>query len=86
MYYVYVIQSKNTREIYIGYTIDLKRRLKQHNDNLSFSTKNRGPWLLIYYEAYRSRKDAKLREDRLKHYGRALAQLKRRFINSFLEV
>ena len=85
MFYVYIIQSENTKQIYIGYTNNLKRRLNQHNSNISFSTKNRGPWILIYSEVYRSRKDAKTREHRLKYYGKALSQLKRRISNSFLE-
>lgn len=85
MHIVYIIQSKTTKGIYIGYTTDLKKRLKQHNLNKSFSTKNRGPWILIYAEIYKSRRDAKTRENRLKYYGRALSQLKRRINNSLLE-
>jgi len=85
MYYVYVIQNLESKAIYIGYTNNLKRRLFEHNNNKSFSTKNRGAWKLIYYEAYNSRFDAKQREDRLKYYGRALAQLKRRISKSLLK-
>lgn len=84
MYIVYIIQSKTTKEIYIGYTVNLKRRLLKHNKNESFSTKNKGPWILVYCEAYRSIDDAKQREKRLKYYGRALAQLKRRISKSLL--
>lgn len=84
MYYVYIIQSTVTETIYIGYTGNLKKRIMQHNTNKSFSTKNKGPWALIYYEAYRSKDDAKEREHRLKYYGRALAQLKRRLDKSLL--
>lgn len=38
--------------LYIGYSSDLKKRLKQHRAGLSFATSYRGPWKLIYYEAY----------------------------------
>lgn len=84
MYFVYLIQSEKTKEIYIGYTNNLKRRLSEHNSNKSFSTKNYGPWVLIYSEIYKSEEDAKTREKRLKYYGRALGQLKRRLANSLL--
>jgi putative endonuclease len=76
--FVYLIKSKTSKAIYIGFTNNLKRRLEEHNGDKSFSTKNKGPWELVYCEAYKSYEDAKERESRLKYYGRALAQLKRR--------
>jgi putative endonuclease len=85
LYFVYIIQSKKTKAIYIGFTSDLKARLSQHNLNKSYSTKNKGPWILIYAEMYRSRKDAKERETRIKYFGNAYSQLKRRIKRSFLE-
>ena len=84
MYAVYIIQNEQSKSIYIGYTNNLKRRLFEHNNNKSFSTKNKGKWILIYCEVYKSREDAKQREDKLKYYGRALGQLKRRISKSLL--
>ena len=84
MFAVYIIQSLTTKAIYIGFTSNLKRRLFEHNHNKSFSTKNKGPWVLIYCEIYKSKEDAKQREERLKYYGKALGQLKRRIANSLL--
>jgi putative endonuclease len=85
MYYVYIIKSCRTNEIYIGFTNDLKRRIDEHNKQQALSTKSKTPWHLIYYEAYTSEKDAILRENGLKHYGRALAMLKNRIKNSLIE-
>lgn len=82
MQFVYLIHSKTSKAIYIGFTNNLKRRLEKHNNNKSFSTKDKGPWELIYCEVYKSYQDAKERESRLKYYGRALAQLKRRIKRS----
>jgi len=31
MYYIYVIQHTKTKQIYVGITNDLKRRLREHN-------------------------------------------------------
>ncbi len=60
MYYVYVIRNRKSRETYIGYSDDLKRRLREHKD--------KNPELL-YYEAYKSEKDARIREKKLKQRG-----------------
>ncbi|MDP1710535.1 MAG: GIY-YIG nuclease family protein [candidate division WWE3 bacterium] len=30
-YYVYVLESLKTKELYIGYSTDLKKRLAEHN-------------------------------------------------------
>jgi putative endonuclease len=47
-YYVYVLQSEKTRRWYTGSTNDLRKRFKEHDDNKVTSTKNRGPFELIY--------------------------------------
>jgi len=65
-YYVYVIESLKNDELYVGYTVDLRKRLAEHNRGLNFSTKPYMPWQLIHYEAYKSEKDAKRREKYLK--------------------
>ncbi len=38
-YYVYVLESSKTSDLYVGYTNDLRKRLKEHNRGLNFSTK-----------------------------------------------
>lgn len=82
MYYLYVLKSKKDRKLYIGFTTQLNKRLKQHNDGLTTSTRYRRPLEIIYYEAYRSKKDAMKREKNLKLYSKAYYALKRRLINS----
>ena len=52
MFYVYALHSTNDNGLYIGYSTDLKRRLSEHKRGALFATKSRGPWKLIYYEAY----------------------------------
>jgi putative endonuclease len=53
-------------KFYTGYTFDLRKRFNEHNSNKVFSTKNRGPFRLIYYEACINEDDAKAREKYLK--------------------
>jgi len=82
MFYVYFIKNE-VGKVYVGYTNDLRRRLKEHNSKQGGKyTKNKGPFELIYYEAYKSREDAEKREDNLKLHMRAYAQLKKRIEKS----
>jgi putative endonuclease len=66
MYYVYVLQSKKDKNIYIGYSTDLKKKFEAHNNGRVKSTKPRAPFILVYYEAYGNKKDATEREYFLK--------------------
>ena len=71
-FYVYVLYNRAKNFIYIGYSEDLKQRIKEHNDGRSKSTKGYTPLELIHYEAYVNMKDAKRREEYLKtNRGRA---------------
>lgn len=61
MFYIYILQSLKDKKLYIGYTNDLKRRMAEHQNGLSQSTKYRIPLELIYYEAYKNKQDAQER-------------------------
>ncbi|MBI2552447.1 GIY-YIG nuclease family protein [Candidatus Uhrbacteria bacterium] len=60
--YVYILRSLKDGKFYIGCTDNLRKRIREHNAKLSFATKTRTPFMLIYYEAYPHRKDAEQRE------------------------
>ena len=66
MFYIYVLKSQNTGNLYIGYTADLRKRIVEHNQGLNSSTKRYAPWTIIYYEACVERSDARRREAYLK--------------------
>ena len=66
---MYVLRSMADDGFYIGYSADLKRRLSEHKKGASTATRYRGPWKLIYYEAYTDRRDAEGREQYLKSGG-----------------
>ena len=66
MFYVYVLQSESDQGFYIGFSADLRRRLREHNVGDAPATAQRGPWRLIYYEAYLEEADALGRERYLK--------------------
>jgi putative endonuclease len=70
-YYVYILKSQKNNSLYIGYTTDLRKRFKQHNNGESLATKPFRPYSLIFYEAFLNRIDAKHREEYLKSgFGR----------------
>ena len=79
MFYNYILKSEQSGRMYTGYTVDLRKRFKDHNEGKSTYTKYRGPYKLIYYEACLDEKDAKARERYLKS-GRG-----KRFIKSRLK-
>ena len=84
MYHVYVIQSLKMKNLYYGFTTDLAKRLESHNRGSNKATSNGVPWKLIYCETYRSEKDARAREIKLKNYGNSRTHLKKRITNSLL--
>lgn len=66
MFYTYILLSLKDKERYVGYTKDLKKRIKEHIKGLVESTRNRRPIELIYYEACLNEDDARKREKYLK--------------------
>jgi putative endonuclease len=66
MFYTYVLRSEKNNKLYTGSTKDLRRRLAEHQSGKSTYTRNRGPFVLIYYEAGLSEGDARAREKYLK--------------------
>jgi len=85
MFYVYVLHSIADGGFCIGPTTDLRRRLSEHKQGTSFATRHRGPWKLIYYEAYTERLDAEGRERYLKGGGgrRLLRTQLRHYLEKF---
>jgi putative endonuclease len=71
MYYVYALYSKVCDRIYIGFTLDINRRINEHNSGKVKSTKHYLPWALFHKEEYLTRFGARSREKRLKtSFGR----------------
>jgi len=77
MYTVYIAESLSTGGHYIGVTSDLVQRLRHHNSGANKSTKNRGPWKMVYTEVFADKKEAWLRERQIKKYkgGEAFKKL-----------
>jgi putative endonuclease len=82
MFHVYVLKSEKDKNIYTGYTSNLKLRLLEHDRGEVDSTRNRRPLKLVYYETFLSKIDAEKREKYLKSGGKAKNDLKLQIGNS----
>jgi len=63
MYIVYVIKSEKDSRLYVGFTENIERRLKEHNSGKTKSTKGYVPWNLVHTEEVTERSLARKREN-----------------------
>ena len=62
-YFVYMLKSLSKVPVtYVGYTIDLKKRIKLHNNGKGAKFTRGRKWKLIYKEKLNSKKEAISRE------------------------
>ncbi|HJT42845.1 MAG TPA: GIY-YIG nuclease family protein [Rhizomicrobium sp.] len=85
--FVYVLAAKTPRGrvlTYVGWTLDLERRLAQHNDTrvgqkrAGAKTTRGQVWTLVYAEKHRTKKGAMRREFVLKNDKKFRAALRNR--------
>ncbi len=79
MWYVYVIKSIEKEFSYVGSTNDLQRRLQEHNNGESQSTKHYRPFKIWMYVAVQTERKARELEKYFKT-GSGAAILKKRFL------
>ncbi len=72
MYFVYILECKDA-SLYVGYTNNLEKRLRAHNQLKSGAhyTKIRRPVVLKYSEAFEDLHLARKRENEIKGFSRA---------------
>lgn len=59
MFYVYIIESLSISKIrYVGYSLDVEKRLNAHNSGESLHTSKNKPWKLILSIGFESRETA----------------------------
>ena len=70
MHYTYILKCKDNT-YYTGYTNDLEKRIKAHNEGKGAKyTKGRGPVELVYCEEYEEKGRAMRREWEIKQLSR----------------
>ena len=62
MFYTYVLKSKKDNTRYVGSTDNKEKRLIEHNKGRVRYTKGRRPWMLIYFEEFSTRSEARKKE------------------------
>jgi len=78
MYWVYVLKNDKNR-LYIGYTGRLAIRFADHNNGRSYWTSRSKNWHIVYYEIFKTRSEAMIREKELKS-GKGRDELRRKSI------
>ena len=68
MFSVYIIYSQILDKYYIGFSSDLEKRLRKHNAISKGFTNLGKPWILMYSEQFKSKKEAMAREKQLKNW------------------
>ena len=80
-YFVYLIASKSKKKTitYVGYTKNLKKRLKLHNEGMGAKFTRGRNWKIMYYEKYVTKKEAISREYYIKKNRKIRDQIKDKF-------
>ena len=67
-HFVYLLLTKTNNKYisYVGYTNNLKDRLKKHNSSKGAKFTRGRSWNLIYFKKYNSKKEALQEESKLK--------------------
>jgi len=66
MFFVYILYSSGFDRYYVGMSNDIEKRLKEHNEGWSKSTRPYRPWRLVFSEGFKTRNEARVREKYLK--------------------
>ncbi len=70
MHYIYIVECSD-KTLYTGYTNDLDKRIKTHNEKKGAKyTRGRTPVVLKYYEEFDNKNDAIKREIQIKKLRR----------------
>ena len=81
-FYVYMLISKGFKPVsYVGYTSNLKKRIKLHNSGKGAKFTRGRKWKLIYKEKFKSKSKAISREYYIKRNKTFRNKLKNEYLN-----
>ena len=79
-FYVYMLISRSNKPVsYVGYTNNLKNRIKLHNLGKGAKFTRGRKWTLIYKEKYNSKKEAISREYYIKNNRSFREKIKKKY-------
>ena len=69
-FFVYILKSEKSGRHYIGSSSDPDKRLKRHNTNGVVSTRNKGPWKIVFTQEFKTNVEARQIENKHKKLKR----------------
>ncbi|MBI2438241.1 MAG: GIY-YIG nuclease family protein [Lentisphaerae bacterium] len=66
VFYVYILNSQKTGRYYVGSTQNIEKRVQEHNEGKTPSTRSGVPWELVRVGRFESRSEAIRQERRIK--------------------
>ena len=84
MFYVYLIVTKNKKKLisYVGYTNNLTKRIKLHNDGKGAKFTKGRKWKLIFFKKYDNKKIAMKEEYKFKKNYYFRNKIKKKYLNA----
>ncbi len=84
IFYVYLIVTKNKNRLisYVGYTNNLKKRVKLHNDSKGAKFTKGRTWKLAYYQTYKTKSVALKQEYKLKKDYNLRSRIKKKYLDN----
>ncbi|SVD84601.1 uncharacterized protein METZ01_LOCUS437455 [marine metagenome] len=81
-HFVYLIVSFNNKRLisYVGYTNNIKKRLKLHNSSKGAKFTRGRKWKIIYKKSYNSKSEAMKKEYLLKHDKKKRLEIKKKYL------
>ena len=81
-YFIYLLISVSKKKVisYVGYTVDIKKRLQLHNTSKGAKFTKGRKWLLIYKKEYKSKSEALKQEYKLKKNYKKRNDIKNEFL------
>ncbi len=82
-FFVYLLSNKKYKRIttYVGYTNNLKKRLKLHNEGKGAKFTRGRKWKIIYYEKFTTKTEAISREYYIKKNRKFRNFIKKKYLN-----
>jgi putative endonuclease len=69
MYTTYILYSSKLNKYYTGQTIDLHKRIEEHNRGKTRFSASGLPWILVFSKNFESRSEAIMLENKIKKRG-----------------
>ena len=69
MYITYILYSSKLNKYYTGQTMDLEKRIEEHNRGKTRFSASGMPWILVFSKSFPSRTEAILLETKIKKRG-----------------